>query len=92
MYKAVVLWERAPDPDWYAGHAETARTVPGAIFRAGTIFGGPAGKPDAEQYAEFEFGDKESFDRGMSSPEMGSTVKEAQSTGIPFRVYFVEAE
>jgi hypothetical protein len=90
VVKAVVLWEREPDQDWYARHAELARTVPGATFRHGSIFGSPAGKADAALYAEFEFPDRESFQRGMGSAEMGETVKDAEGTGIPFKAYFVE--
>ena len=90
MVNAVVLWERAPDPEWYGRHAELCRQVPGAAFRAGRIFGSPTGKPDREQYAEFEFADREAFDRGMGSGEMRSVVEDAQTQGIPFHVYFVE--
>lgn len=92
MVRAIVLWERAPDDDWYARHAELAATVPGSTFRHGRIFGSPAGEPDAERYAEFEFADREAFKRGMASAEMRSTVEDAQSTGIPFKVYFAEVE
>jgi len=92
MVKALVLWERAPDPTWYEQHADLARKVPGSTFRHGPIFGSPAGKPDAEQVAEFEFADMDSFKAGMSSAEMAETVEDAQTTGIPFRVYFVEIE
>lgn len=90
MVKAVVLWERAPDPDWYARHATLCEAVPGATFHAGRIFGSPAGKPDREQYAEFEFVDRDAFNRGMGSGEMGAVVEDAQTQGIPFHVYFVE--
>ncbi len=90
MFKAMVLWERAPDPDWYAGHGKLCEQVPGATFRAGRIFGSPAGKPDREQYAEFEFPDWQSFDRGMTSKEMTAAVEDGQTQGIPFHVYFVE--
>ncbi len=90
MFKAVVLWERAPHPDWYSRHAELCKQVPGVTFRAGRIFGSPVGKPDRELYAEFEFPDRESFDRGMSSKEMGAAVEDGQTQGIPFHVYFVE--
>jgi hypothetical protein len=90
MFKAVVLWERAPDRDWYAQHGELCKQVPGATFSAGQIFGNPAGRPDREQYAEFEFPDRESFDRGMGSREMGAVVEDAQTQGIPFHAYFVE--
>jgi len=92
MVKAVVLWERAPDSQWYSGHAELCKQVPGVTFRAGRIFGGPAGEPDRQQYAEFEFPDRETFDRGIGSPEMAAAVADGQTQGIPFHVYFVEAE
>ena len=92
MFRAVVLWERAPDPDWYAGHAELCKQVPGVAFRAGRVFGSPAGEPDREQYAEFEFPDRPTFDRGMGSDEMRAAVEDAQTQGIPFHVYFAEVE
>jgi hypothetical protein len=90
MVKAVVLWERAPDRDWYAQHAEISRRVPGATFRAGLVFGSPAGEPDRKQYAEYEFPDRESFDRGMGSDEMKAAVDDALTRNIPLHVYFVE--
>ena len=90
MVKAVVLWERAPDAEWYSRHAELCKKVPGATFRAGRIFGSPAGEPDRHQYAEFEFSDRAAFDKGMTSAEMGAAVEDGQTQGIPFHVYFVE--
>lgn len=90
MVKAVVLWERAPDSDWYARHGELCKKVPGVTFRAGRIFGTPAGEADYAQYAEFEFSDMDAFNRGMSSDEMKAAVEDAQTQGIPFHVYFVD--
>jgi hypothetical protein len=90
MFKAVVLWERAPNREWYGRHSELCEQVPGVTFRAGRIFGSPAGEPDREQYAEFEFPDRATFDRGMGSDEMKAAVEDAQTQGIPFHVYFVE--
>jgi hypothetical protein len=90
MVKAVVLWEQAPDADWYGRHGELCSTVPGATFRAGRIFGTPAGESEYAQYAEFEFPDKDAFGRGMKSDEMKAVVQDAQTQGIPFHVYFVE--
>ena len=92
MYKAVVLWERAPDADWYSGHAELCKKVPGVTFRAGRIFGSPTGEPDRQQYAEFEFADRDAFNKGMSSDEMKAAVEDGQTQGIPFHVYFVELD
>ena len=90
MVKAVVLWERAPDADWYGSHAELCEKVPGATFRAGRIFGTPTGDSEYAQYAEFEFADKDSFGRGMNSQEMKAVVQDAETQGIPFHVYFVD--
>jgi hypothetical protein len=92
MFKAVVLWERAPDPDWYARHADLCKQVPGVSFSAGRIFGSPAGKPDRELYAEFAFPDRATFNSGMGSDEMRAVVEDAQTQGIPFHVYFVEVD
>lgn len=90
MVKAVVLWEQAPDSDWYGSHAQLCKQVPGATFRAGPIFGTPAGESEYAQYAEFEFLDRDEFNRGMTSDEMKAVVEDAQTQGIPFHVYFVD--
>jgi hypothetical protein len=34
----------------------------------------------------------DSFKAGMSSSEMQETVEDAQTTGIPFKVFFAEFE
>jgi hypothetical protein len=90
VVKAVVLWERAPESDWYGRHAELCQSVPGVTFRAGRIFGTPSGESDYAQYAEFEFSDLDAFNRGMNSDEMKAAVADAQTQGIPFHVYFVD--
>ena len=90
MVKAVVLWDRAPDSDWYARHAELCKKVPGVTFRAGRIFGTPAGDSEYAQYAEFEFPDMDAFNRGMRSEEMAAAVEDGQTQGIPFHVHFVD--
>jgi hypothetical protein len=90
VVKAVVLWEQAPDSDWYASHGELCKNVPGATFRAGPIFGTPAGESEYAQYAEFEFPDRDAFKAGMNSDEMKAVVEDAQTQGIPFHVYFVD--
>jgi hypothetical protein len=90
MVKAVVLWERAPESEWYSRHGELCSKVPGGTFRAGRIFGSPTGKPDRQQYAEWDFPDRETFDRGMASSEMKDCVDDAMTQGIPLHVYFVE--
>ena len=90
MVKAVVLWDRAPDSDWYARHSDLCRKVPGSSFTAGRIFGTPAGESEYAQYAEFEFPDMEGFNRGMRSDEMKAVVEDAQTQKIPFHVHFVD--
>jgi hypothetical protein len=90
VVKAVVLWESAPEPDWYARHGELCRKVPGVTFRAGRIFGTPSGASEYAQYAEFEFADMDAFSRGMKSDEMNAAVEDAQTQGIPFHVHFVD--
>jgi hypothetical protein len=92
VVKAVVLWERAPEPDWYARHGELCKKVPGVTFRAGRIFGTPAGESEYAQYAEFEFSDMDAFKRGMNSDEMKAAVEDAQTQGIPFHVHFVDVD
>ena len=90
MQKAVVLWEQAPDQEWYARHGQLCEKVPGVTFRAGRIFGTPAGESEYAQYAEFEFPDRDAFNRGMTSAEMKAAVEDAQTQGIPFHVHFVD--
>jgi hypothetical protein len=90
VVKAVVLWEQAPAPDWYAQHAELCKKVPGATFSAGRIFGTPSGPSEYAQYAEFAFPDKDAFKGGMGSDEMKVVVEDAQTQGIPFHVHFVD--
>ena len=91
MVKAIVLYRGEPDQEWYEGHhAELARRVPGATFRAGKVFGSPGGEPSYKQYAEFEFPDRETFKAGVNSAEMQAAVADAQTSGIPFEVYFVD--
>jgi len=90
VVKAVVLWERAPDSEWYARHSDLCRKVPGSSFSAGRIFGTPAGESEYAQYAEFAFPDKETFSSGMQSDEMKAAVEDAQTQGIPFHVHFVD--
>jgi len=92
MFKAVVLWERAPDADWYSRHGELCKRVPGVTFRAGRIFGSPAGEPDRQQYAEFEFPDMDAFKAAADSEEFRATGKDAAEMGVPHSVYLTAVE
>ena len=92
MFRSIVLWRTSPETQWYEKHLDLARKVPGATVRAGRIFGSPGGEPDFQHYAEFEFGDKESFKRGVNSPEMMDVVEDVEASGIPIKVYFLDLQ
>jgi uncharacterized protein (TIGR02118 family) len=88
MVKVVVLYERAPDAERYARHAEVAAAVPGATrFAHGPAFGRD---PAFAYFAEFEFPDRESLDRAIRSDEFQASGKDAAEMGIAFTVTFVE--
>ena len=91
MFRIVVLYERAPDPDAYREHVPYVLRIPGVSFTHGPIFGSPAGEPKYRYYAQLEWPDRESFDAGARSPEMGAAVEHANGFGIPFDVLFVDA-
>ena len=89
MYRALVLYDEAPEPERYAQHVELCRKVPGSTFRHGRITGAPMGDPAHAYYAEFEWPDKDLFKAGLSSPEFAETGKDAMSMGVRFSVEFV---
>ena len=89
MYRALVLYDQAPDPERYAQHVELCEQVPGATFRHGRVTGAPMGDPAHAYYAEFEWPDKDAFKAGLSSPEFAETGKDAMSMGVRFSVEFV---
>jgi hypothetical protein len=89
VYRAVVLYDEAPDAERYAQHVELCDAVPGATFRHGRVTGAPVGEPQHAYYAEFEWPDKESFKAGLGSPEFAETGKDAMSMGKKFSVEFV---
>ncbi len=45
MVRVVVLYDEAPEPERYAQHVALCRSVPGATFRHGPVFGAPVGEP-----------------------------------------------
>jgi hypothetical protein len=83
MYRVIVLYEQEPDRDEYAAHAEVCEAVPGAVFRHGRITGAPMGEPSHGYYAEWEFADKDAFDRAVRSEEFMATGKDAYKRGLP---------
>jgi hypothetical protein len=91
MYRVVVLYEEAPDPDAYAEHAEVSKQVPGGVFRYGKVTGAPMGEPKHAFYAEWDFADKEAFDAAVRSEEFMASGKDAYKRGFPkMTVEFVE--
>ena len=73
MVRVVVLYDEAPDPERYEQHLALCRSVPGATFRHGPVFGAPVGEPQHQYYAEFEWPDQDSFKAGVSSAEFAAT-------------------
>ena len=83
MYRVIVLYEEAPDPDSYAEHAELCRRVPGSIFRHGAVIGAPMGEAKHAYYAEWEFADADAFRAATRSDEFMATGKDAYKRGFP---------
>ena len=92
MIRVFIVYEQEPDPGRYAQHVEIAKTVPGATFRHGKVFGSPFGDPEFAYYAEFEFADREAFKEGAASEPFQASGKDAIRLGIPFKVHFAEVD
>jgi hypothetical protein len=92
MVRAIVLYDDAPDPARYAAHAELCRTVPGATFRHGRVFGAPTGEPRYGYFAEWEFPDMDAFKSASRSEEFMATGKDAMEMGGRFTVMFAEVD
>ena len=67
MYRIVILYEEAPDPEGYADHVERFCQPPNGVFRHGRITGAAIGDAKHAYYAEFEFADKQAFDEFVRS-------------------------
>jgi len=91
MIRAVIQYEREPEPERYARHLdEFTAKVECQAFRHGRVFGSPFGAPPFAYYAEFEWSDMDAFKAGVGSDEFGASGKDAMEMGIPFTVAFVE--
>lgn len=91
MVRAVVLYEREPEPDRYTRHIEEfGKKVDCRAFRHGKAFGAPMGQPAFAYYAEFEWDDMDSFKAATRSEEFAASGKDAMEMGIPFTVTFAE--
>ena len=90
MVRVFVLYEREPDSERYAAHAELCRRVEGGTFRHGKVFGAPMGEPQFPYYAEWEFTDRDAFKAAARTDEFTATGTDAMAMGIPFHVHFAE--
>jgi hypothetical protein len=83
MYRVIVLYDEAPDPDAYAEHAELCRQVPNGVFRHGKVTGAPMGDAKHAYVAEWEFADEDAFRNATRSDEFMATGKDAYTRGFP---------
>ena len=83
MYRVIVLYEKEPDSDSYAEHAELCKQVPGGVFRHGKVIGAPMGEAAHAYYAEWEFADEDSFKNAVRSEEFMASGKDAYKRGFP---------
>jgi hypothetical protein len=91
MVRAVILYEREPEPERYARHVdEFADKVDCKAFRHGKAFGAAFGEPPFAYHAEFEWDDMDAFKTAARSEEFAASGKDAMEMGIPFTVTFVE--
>ena len=91
MIRVLVLYAEAPDPERYERHVELSRReVPGATIRHGRILGTPQGDSDLAYYFEFELPDRDAWKAAQDG--LVRSAEDAQSLGVPFRVYFAELD
>jgi hypothetical protein len=91
VVRAVILYEREPDPERYARHVEEfGAKVECDAFRHGKAFGAPMGEPAFAYYAEFEWADREGFKAAARTEEFAASGKDAMDMGIPFTVTFTD--
>ena len=91
MVRAVIQYEREPDPERYATHVDEFVTkVDCGAFRHGKAFGAPFGEPAFAYYAEFEWDDMDAFKAAARSEGFAASGKDAMEMGIPFTVTFAE--
>ena len=91
MVRAVILYEREPDPERYQRHVdEFAEKVECRSFRHGKSFGAPMGEPAFAYAAEFEWDDMDGFKQAARSEAFAASGKDAMEMGIPFTVTFAE--
>jgi hypothetical protein len=90
VVKVLIQYEREPDRRRYERHAAISRSVPGARFAHGKVFGNPFGERQYVYFAEFEFDDMAAFQEAARTPEFVRSGEDAAAMGIPFSVHFAE--
>jgi hypothetical protein len=91
MVRAVVQYEREPEPERYARHVEQfVGPVECRSFRHGKAFGSPFGEAPYAYYAEFEWADTDACKAAVRSDAFAASGKDAMEMGIPFTIAFVE--
>ena len=91
MYRIVILYQEAPDPDGYADHVERFCQPPNGVFRHGRVNGAAMGEPAHAYYAEFEFADKQAFDEFAGSEQFRGAGRDVMERGWQLSsVEFVE--
>jgi hypothetical protein len=81
VYRIVILYEQAPDPEGYADHVERFCQPPNGEFRHGSVTGSPIGEPTHAYYAEFEFADKQAFDEFARSDQFLAAGRDVMERG-----------
>jgi hypothetical protein len=93
VYRIVVLYEQAPDPEGYADHIERFCDPPNGVFRHGKVTGAAMGEPAHAYYAEFEFADKQAFDEFARSEQFMGAGRDVMERGWKLSgVEFVELD
>ena len=91
MVRAVIQYEREPEPERNAQHNENfSSKVECDAFRHGKAIGSPFGEPPFAYVAEFEWSDRDGFNAAVRSDEFAAAGKDAMVMGIPFTVTFVD--
>jgi hypothetical protein len=91
VYRIVILYEEAPDPEGYADHVERFCQPPNGVFRHGKITGAAIGEPAHAYYAEFEFADKQAFDEFTGGEMFTGAGRDVMERGWKLQsVEFVE--
>ena len=90
MYRVVVLYQEAPDPEGYADHVERFCQVSNGAFRHGPVTGAAVGDAHG-YYAEFEFADKQARDEFARSEQFAGAGRDVMERGWKLSsVEFVE--